>query len=393
MNDDQKDSPEVREFRRLLAQIRQFCDDDMEELRGLVGDESVALPAIDLLRVAGILQQRQRSRPNLSASPVDPAFIEEWQSFERDYATILVEIAQQSKSGNFLIGDFYVPRPVVSDDSWFAADLEAIALSEAFRAALLRVETAAAEQAAEAFGGNMNPSYSKGTQAEYLCYAKARGEQWDEGERVRKEWYDDIFGSLEGREAEHLPELVRRAALTDPPPISDEDMQGMFQSVFFEWVRKSHESGLDLRGILRRRALVPFVHFPRHVSRRLQGGDEPSVYNNLRQAHDAFIFGAPFAALALMRSVMERVLRSNYGASGADLDALIRSAARRLPPAASAAALDRLRRRANAVLHDRETSNDAPAWSRSSVREAELDMLSLLGVLRNLIEGAPERPA
>ena len=43
MNDDRKDSPEVREFRRLLAQIRQFCDDDAEELRGLVGDESVSV--------------------------------------------------------------------------------------------------------------------------------------------------------------------------------------------------------------------------------------------------------------------------------------------------------------------------------------------------------------
>jgi hypothetical protein len=215
----------------------------------------------------------------------------------------------------------------------------------------------------------------------------------DRDEKLLEKLYDWLFGETRQPSPQEQVHYVRKAASMEDHLRTWEQVDPVLQTVFFKWEKASYEAGLDLRGILRRRALVPFVHFPRHVSRRLQGGDEPSVYNNLRQAHDAFIFGAPFAALALMRSVMERVLRTSYGASGADLDALIRSVAQRLPPAASAAALHRLRRSANAVLHDRETSNDAPAWSRSSVREAELDMLSLLGVLRNLIEGAPERPA
>jgi hypothetical protein len=393
MSDDQKDSQEVREFRSLFAYIRQLCDDDAQELRGLGGDESVTQPAIDLLCVAGVLQRRQRSRPELSTNPVDPGFIKEWQFFELSYAAILVEVAQQSTSGDFILGEFYQPLDPAADESWFRADFEAISHSHAFRAALLRVETLAVENSAGTVWHPMNEMHSKSSQAQYLEDARAASLNSDRDEKLLEKLYDWLFGETRQPSPQEQVHYVRKAASMEDHLRTWEQVDPVLQTVFFKWEKASYEAGLDLRGILRRRALVPFVHFPRHVSRRLQGGDEPSVYNNLRQAHDAFIFGAPFAALALMRSVMERVLRTSYGASGADLDALIRSVAQRLPPAASAAALHRLRRSANAVLHDRETSNDAPAWSRSSVREAELDMLSLLGVLRNLIEGAPERPA
>jgi hypothetical protein len=50
------------------------------------------------------------------------------------------------------------------------------------------------------------------------------------------------------------------------------------------WETLKARSGLDLRGILRRRALIPFTLFPRHVSARLANTDLPSIYRNLRQA-------------------------------------------------------------------------------------------------------------
>ena len=36
----------------------------------------------------------------------------------------------------------------------------------------------------------------------------------------------------------------------------------------------------------------------------------------LQQAQDAFIYGAPFAAIALMRAILEIVLSRHYGAAG-----------------------------------------------------------------------------
>ena len=66
------------------------------------------------------------------------------------------------------------------------------------------------------------------------------------------------------------------------------------------------------------------------------------MLENLRQAHDAFVSGAPFAALALMRSILEGLLRDHYGAEGKDLSDRINQASKRLPSGASAAALHRL---------------------------------------------------
>jgi hypothetical protein len=117
------------------------------------------------------------------------------------------------------------------------------------------------------------------------------------------------------------------------------------------------------------------------------GIDRHSMLANLRQAHHAFVFGAPLAALAMMRSIMESVLRDHYGAEGDDLNQRISNARHRLPPGASAAALQRLRKRANAVLHlDPAKASDLPP---ADTAEAEKEMVSLLLALRALIEGTP----
>ena len=90
--------------------------------------------------------------------------------------------------------------------------------------------------------------------------------------------------------------------------------------------------------------------------------------------------------LALMRSIMEAVLRDHYGAGGEDLSERIRSARNRLPHGANEAALHRLRRLANAVLHlDREKDEDLPSMND---KQLEKEIVSLLFVLRALIEGA-----
>ncbi len=65
------------------------------------------------------------------------------------------------------------------------------------------------------------------------------------------------------------------------------------------WSRLKKETGFDLRGILRRRELIPFVFIPRHVSQHHGDNEKLSLLTHLQEAHDAFIFGVHFAALAL----------------------------------------------------------------------------------------------
>lgn len=152
------------------------------------------------------------------------------------------------------------------------------------------------------------------------------------------------------------------------------------------WDRLIADHGLDLRGVFRRRALVPFVLVPREVAARQGSTEKLSMLKNLQQAHDAFVFGATYAALALMRSIMEAVLRDHYRAEGRDLNERIRNARGRLPPGANEGALHRLRKLANAILHlDREKDEGLPKMDEVRL---EKEIVSLLFVLRALIEGA-----
>lgn len=152
------------------------------------------------------------------------------------------------------------------------------------------------------------------------------------------------------------------------------------------WDRLSCDTGFDLRGIFRRRALVPFVLVPRKVAAKHGTAGALTMLNNLQQAHDAFVFGATYATLALMRSIMEAVLRDYYRAEGKDLNERIRNARGRLPPGSNEGALHRLRKLANTILHlDAEVDEGLPKMDEVRL---EKEIVSLLFVLRALIEGA-----
>jgi hypothetical protein len=168
-----------------------------------------------------------------------------------------------------------------------------------------------------------------------------------------------------------------------------EDFRESIDDARAAWERLKHDAGFDLQGVFRRRELVPFVLVPRHVAAKY-GNTDPSMLKNLQQAHDAFIFGAPFAALALMRSIMESLVRNHYGAEGEDLNLrqCIDQARKRLPSGASAAALHRLRRLANTILHLKPEKDEGPPKIEPLPLEKEI--VSLLLVLRALIEGAPQ---
>lgn len=166
---------------------------------------------------------------------------------------------------------------------------------------------------------------------------------------------------------------------------SQEDFIKRVQDGVAAWERLKQDTGFDLRGVFRRRALIPFVLVPRQVAAK-HGSDETlSMLKNLQQAHDAFVYGATYAALALMRSIMEAVLRDHYRAEGKDLSERIRNARDRLPRGANEAALHRLRKLANAILHlDRQKDEGLPTMDEVRL---EKEIVSLLFVLRALIEG------
>jgi len=154
------------------------------------------------------------------------------------------------------------------------------------------------------------------------------------------------------------------------------------------WETLTDEFGFDLAGIFRRRRLVPFVFFPRRIAARHGVPEKASIYQSLQQAHDAFIFGVPFAAPALMRSTMETVLRDHYDAQGNDLSERINSIREALPRGANKEALHRLGKLANSVLHGSADSGELLTTLEPFQMENEI--LSLLHVLRALIEGAPQ---
>ena len=167
---------------------------------------------------------------------------------------------------------------------------------------------------------------------------------------------------------------------------SQEDFIQRIQDGIAAWDRLKQDTGFDLRGVFRRRALVPFVLVPRQVAAKHSSAEMLSMLKNLQQAHDAFVYGATYAVLALMRSIMEAVLRDHYGANGNDLSERIRNARGRLPRGTNEAALHRLRKLANAILHlDQKKDGGLP--SMDEVR-LEKEIVSLLFVLRALIEGA-----
>jgi hypothetical protein len=192
---------------------------------------------------------------------------------------------------------------------------------------------------------------------------------------------EDLASGIEGAITFAQANIDQEHRWADQPEFERQVLDGLNA-----WERFKEETDFDLRGVFRRRLLVPFVLIPRHVAAKHSASDKHSMLRNLQQAHDAFIYGATYAALALMRSVMESVLRDHYGANGRDLEERIRNSSRHLPPEANEAALHRLRKLANGILHlDQDRDEGLPKLDDIRL---EKEIVSLLFVLRALIEGA-----
>jgi hypothetical protein len=145
-------------------------------------------------------------------------------------------------------------------------------------------------------------------------------------------------------------------------------------------------TGLDLIAARKRLAVTPDILVPEHISKKLNNQEQIALYELLEQALNAFVFGSPAAAIALLRSVVELVLSEHYGSRGRDLQELIDNA-KGLPKNARSDTLHKIRRAANQMLHYSVADDGAVSAMRGEI--AEKNVLSFTTVVRHLIEGSP----
>lgn len=181
-------------------------------------------------------------------------------------------------------------------------------------------------------------------------------------------WTED--GRRQASEIEQLIDYVNQRRLID----DDNDLEWA-DDALRAWDRLKI-AGLDVSGILWRRRALPHILIPTHVARHY-GDVKVSLYRRLHQAGRAFVFGAPLAALALQRAVIEEVLAKHWGAE----KGLVRNA--NLPRLDWDARADRLKRMANNALH-----GDADALKGDQLDRAIIENFLML---RLLIENAPQQ--
>ena len=162
----------------------------------------------------------------------------------------------------------------------------------------------------------------------------------------------------------------------------DEEAKSCMDEAVTWWEFLKSGTGLDLQGIFRRKMLVPFVLVPHHLSVRYGNSAQPSLFDLLREAQRAFIFGSLLSSVSLMRATLEQLLVAHYNASGVDLKCKIDNVLGL--SSWSKQKLHAIRRLANDVLHTGD-SEGSVSHGMPSEREVALH----LDTLRNLIERAP----
>ena len=196
----------------------------------------------------------------------------------------------------------------------------------------------------------------------------------------------DLWGRRTADNIEAAIDFAQKYA--DENRVENEDDLYSIEAGVEDWYRLTENFGFDPSAVFRRRKLFPFVLIPRHVASNHGSAEPLSLYILLQQAHDAFIYGAPYAAIALMRSILEKILHDHYGAQAGDLHERIDIAFRFGHQKRD---LHHIRKLANAILHwDREESEQEKNFFFGAVQEQEKNMIFLFFALRALIENAPK---
>lgn len=339
---------EAEEFMALFAELRKRCCDRPEDLEELAAANADILNLCrDLNAVAQKLQASEMSDALAYTSPTSPVLVNAWRSYNWYYG----------------IGVF---RAVLFGDG----NVDMVPNTDAFGPEF-KWQTSALE-AMRMHRDLMIMRY----------FAEEHQLHFDEDARAIRYKLPTIGDLVEGQIGIYCEDSESKAEF-------DGADTWYCHSVI---AHLTETVGLDPKEAIRRRMLLPFVLVPRHVAAR-QGASHPgTMLTSLEEAHRAFVFGASFAALAMMRSIIEVVLRDEYKIRDGDLKDRIETAREILPPGCSAESLHQIRMMANATLHANPHGN--PGTDRlnrlvnSGDQEFELEMVRLMGVLRALIEGA-----
>lgn len=79
------------------------------------------------------------------------------------------------------------------------------------------------------------------------------------------------------------------------------------------WDYMENTIGFSADEVFRRWRKVPVIYVPEHVSKQHGWPGSGSIYQLLDDAVRAYVFGAPAAAIAMCRAVLEMVLKDHYG--------------------------------------------------------------------------------
>jgi hypothetical protein len=142
--------------------------------------------------------------------------------------------------------------------------------------------------------------------------------------------------------------------------------------------------GLNLPSVFRRWRNVPVILMPAHVSKRYGASDKGSLLHLLDDAVQAYVFGAPAAAIAMCRAALDMVLKQHYGEGKWDragLETVVSLASKRFD-FINENELKFLVRHANRILHD------YVAVDRISP-EDDRTIVVFLTTVKSLIERAP----
>jgi hypothetical protein len=345
-----KDTKQVLEFMNFFQKLREWVDDEPEGLEELAQrDESVNQICLDLYKSALWLKLAEESRYRFTA-PVNPKFITAWRNFEDRFSDTINRVFFQNQGIIPTSVDFDTPSPPRHG-------------RESGHPRLTSKERGLTEESMKRRAG-INISG-------YKADKKFRPDMWKLADENARDSAQAIQFTIM-----HLYESVSEDDSRYPDDFIDEVTKALIA-----WHKLRHIIGFDVQSAFRRRALSPFVLIPRHVAQKYGANEHLSLYDHLSQAQDAFILGVPFAALALMRSILEVTLRDHYGARGNDISEMIDNA-QKLPQACQKVALHRLRQLSNDVLHSKHSAKMSP-------HDLESQLLYFFRILRALIEGAP----
>ena len=168
----------------------------------------------------------------------------------------------------------------------------------------------------------------------------------------------------------------------------DEDQQGWVGEIdtgIGHWNALTTRIGLDFRGILRRRDLVPFVLVPRKIANQQGSKERTALLRNLKEAQDAFVRGTLLASVVLLRATLEVVLKEHFKPfKKGTLEDVIKSINVPLPSGVRVEHLHALRLEANKLLH--EGSAVMPAMAHTTDQAKEISVAGFLVTVRALIE-------